>query len=186
MYKLEKLIIGTFASFVEDGTEVGENTVGIDFYPEAPNEAWASIGCVLDATPETETETDTDYCPNPGGGYSKEDDQNVVKDLLKMSLRAHSEIIHRLVWGLDAPIQDDTPVTPFTRTDRFVRGWLHFTGRAQDGTDRFVAALYGKLRLDANPKWSKDPTKPAISFEVIKSSLINSVVPDNVNPIIPD
>jgi hypothetical protein len=188
MYKLEKLIIGTFAHFVEAGTEVGTepvNTVGALFKPTFPGEPWASMGCILDATPETEVETDTDYCPNASGGYTKADDQNVVKDMLKLSLRAHSEPIHRLIWGANAKLADTTSVTPFVKTDRFVEGWLQFQGVGQDGLARFVASLYGKIRLDAAPQWAKDPTKPAIRFEIIKTAL-NTYVPDKINPPIPD
>jgi len=190
MYKLEKLIIGTFASFTEAGAEVGEapdpvNIVGPLFMPTFPGELYSSLGCILDATPETEVETDTDYCPNASGGYTKTDDQNVVKDMLKLSLRAHSEPIHRLIWGADAVLVDGTPTTPFVTTDRFVEGWLQFQGVGQDGDDRFVASLYGRIRLDAAPQWAKDPTKPAIRFEIIKTSL-NAYEPDNINPPIPD
>ena len=179
--KLEKLIIGTFLSIVEEGTVVGENTVGVAFYPdpEESGESWLSMGCVMDAAPETETEEDTDYCPSASGGYDKEILSTVVRDVLKLSLKAHSEVIHRLVWGVAAPLVEGEAQTPFTVKDRKIRCWIHFQGRAQDGEDRFIAALYGDLRLDAAPKWSKDPTKPAVRFEIVRST-IQSVVPGDV------
>jgi len=183
-YQLEKLILGSFAHFVEEGTEYGDpvNETGIALYPNADTypEVWNSMGCVLDSTAETVTETYEDDCPSPSGGYKRETETAVLQDMLKLSLRAHSEPIHRLVWGAAAPIENADAFTPFAKSDRFVLGWLHFQLRGQDGADRIVAALYGKLRLDAAPKWAKDPTKPAVKFEIITST-IQTVLPGVVN-----
>jgi hypothetical protein len=185
MYQLEKLILGTFAHFVEDGTSYGSpaNTSGIALYPNADTypAAWNSMGCVLDSTAEVVEESYEDDCPNPSGGYSRETDMQVMQDILKLSLRAHSEPIHRLVWGAAAPIVNATAFTPFAKKDRFVKGWMHFQLRGQDGEDRVVAAIYGKLRLDAAPKWAKDPTKPAVKFEIVTST-IQTVLPGVINP----
>jgi hypothetical protein len=183
MYNLQKLILGAFASFVEDGTSVGDppNTVGADFFPSADDysEAWNSLGCVSQSSLEPKVETDIVSCPSPAGGYIEEETENVVADVIKLSLRDHSEPIFRMIWGLTAPVEDGTPVAPFANKDRFVKGWLNFTLRGQDGQDRIVAALYGKLRMDANPTWSKDPTKPAVKFQVLYSP-IAAIVPDQV------
>lgn len=182
-YKLEKLILGAFAAFVEEGTEYGDpaNITGISLYPNADTypDTWNPLGCVLDSSPETVTETYDDDCPNPSGGYTRETETAVLQDMLKLSLRGHSEPIHRLVWGANAPIVDDAAFTPFAKKDRFVKGWLLFQLRGQDGVDRAVAALYGKLRLDSAPKWAKDPTKPAVKFEIITST-IQTVEPDGI------
>lgn len=184
-YQLEKLILGAFAHFVEEGTLYGSpaNTAGISLYPNADTypAVWSSMGCVLDSSAETVVESYEDDCPNPAGGYSRETEMQVLQDMLKLSLRAHSELIHRLVWGADAAIENATAFTPFAKKDRFVLGWIHFQLRGQDGADRVVAALYGKLRLDSAPKWAKDPTKPAVKFEIITST-IQTVLPGVVNP----
>lgn len=174
--KLEKLILGAFASFVADGTTYGTgptNTAGIGLYPNADTypSTWKSLGCVLDASAEVVSETYEDDCPLPGGGYGRTTEEVVLQDIIKLSLREHSEIIHRMVWGAAAAIVDDTAFTPFKNKDRFVLGWLHFQLRGTDGVDRIVAALWGKLRLDAAPKWAKDPTKPAVKFEIITSPI---------------
>jgi hypothetical protein len=179
--KLEKLIIGNFASFVEKGTVVGENTVDSGFYPEDEEDldAWSSLGCVLDATPEPEVETDSDYCPDAAGGYRKEDTDNVVKDVIKMTLKCHSEPIWRMILGVKAKLVNGTPQTPFANKDRFVEGWLNIEQRAQDGVARTLMVIYGRLKIDANPSWSKDPTKPSVRFEILTSS-IASVEPNAI------
>lgn len=174
-YLNEKLILGTFASFAEEGEEYGDpaNTVGKATYPNADTypDAWHSLGCILESSPEVETETNEDYCPDPAGRYRKETDETVVRDILKLSLKTHSEPIHRLVLGKQGKIVDGQAFTPFAARDRSVTGWLLFQLRGDDGNDRAVMALYGKMRLDAAPKWSKDPTKPAVKFEIITSTI---------------
>ena len=178
-YNLQKRILGAFASFVEDGTTYGSpsNTVGVGVYPNAdtfPN-AWNSMGCVIDASPETEVETDEDYCPSPSGGYIKESTETVVRDMIKLSLKTHSEPIERMIWGKSGAVVDGAAFTPFAKKDRFVKGWLHFQLREGGGSDVIVAALYGKMRLDAAPKWSKDPTKPAVRFEILYSPIMSAM-----------
>lgn len=173
-FELRKERFGVFASFVEEGTVVGENTVGIDFFPDATEnpEAWNSLGSVQQSNLEPETEeSDPDYDPVPEGGYEKSVDSYVTRDIYKASLKCHFEIIHRLIWGAAAKLANGTPVSPFVKKDRFVRGWINIQLRAEDGTDRMVAALWGKMRLDANPVWSKDASKPAIRFEVVRSPI---------------
>lgn len=174
-FRLEKLIIGNFASFVEAGTVVGEeeNLVGPDFYPEDTEDlgVYGSLGCVLEAEPEVTEEDDPDYCPSLAGGYDLEEDPTVVKDVIKMSLKCHSEPIWRLIWGFKNKIVNGTPQTPFGSKKRYVEGWLIFEQRAGDGVTKMNAAIYGRLRLDAAPKWSKDPTKPAVRFEKRYSSI---------------
>lgn len=182
--KLDKrLIIGCFVSIVETGTTFGDpaNTVSRDLFPDTTTHAasWNSIGDVLDATLESDTEDYGDTVPDTAGGYSKESDIHVLQDRLKLSLNSMSEPLHRLVWGADAPLEDAEAVTPFASKTRYWEGWLAFTGRGQDGADRMVAALYVRLRLDGNPKWSKDPTKPAVVCELLKSA-IQSLVPENI------
>lgn len=174
--KLEKLILGTFASIVPAGTTYGSgptNTAGIGLYPNADTypATWLSLGDVLDASAETVTETYEDDIPAAAGGYARETEEVVLQDIIKLSLRSHSEVIHRMIWGASAVIVNDTAFTPFKNKDRFILTWLHFQLRGQDGVDRIVAALWGKLRLDAAPKWAKDPTKPAVKFQIITSTI---------------
>lgn len=182
--KLEKLILGTFAAFVETGTTFGTspvNTVSAALFPDTTTHAavWSSLGDVLDSSLDPKTEDYSDTVPDPAGGYRTVSDPVVLQDNIKLSLLSHSEPIHRMVWGVNGEIVDGTPVTPFAAKRRHVEGWLNFTLRGQDGADRVVAALYGRMRIDGAPKWAKDPTKPAIVFEVMRST-VASIVPDNV------
>lgn len=185
--KLDKrLIIGTFVSIVEAGTTFGSpsNTVSASVFPDTTTHAasWSSIGDVLDAAPESDTEDYSDTVPDVdgGGGYTKDTDIVVLQDRLKLSLNCMSEPLHRLMWGASAALADGVAITPFADKQRYWEGWIAFTGRdMRDGSDKFVGALYVRMRLDAAPKWAKDPMKPAVVCEVRKSAL-NSLVPDGI------
>lgn len=173
-YDLRKERLGTFAYFVKAGTVVDANTVDEGFFPDAATDpdAWSSLGCVIQASLEPETEeSDPDYCPSPSGGYIKEVDTYTVRDVLTATLKCHCEIIWRLIWGVTGEMDNSTPYTPFTKSDRYVQGWINLQLRAEDGTDRARAVLWVKLRLAEPALWSKDPTKPVIRCEVVYSSI---------------
>jgi hypothetical protein len=36
------------------------------------------------------------------------------------------------------------------------------------------------MRLDENPTWSKDPSKPAVTLEVFFRNALNTLLPDNI------
>ena len=176
----EKLILGTFISFAETGTTIDSTTVGPAAFPDdEPTTNWASIGCVLESDWETEKETDTDYCPNAAGGYSKTEDEQTVRDIIKFKVRESSELFMRMMLGFPAIIVDDAAQVPFTETRRFIEGWIKVQGVGEDGDDRVVMKVYGKLKLDENPKWSKDPTKPGYKFEVAANA-IATAIPSNI------
>jgi hypothetical protein len=179
----KRLIIGCFVSIVETGTTFGDpvNTVSASLFPDTTTYAtWNSIGDVLDAAIESDTEDYGDIVPDATFGYRKESDIVTLQDRLKLSLNSMSEPLHRLMWGAAAPLEDGTAVTPFGSNVRYWEGWIAFTGRdSRDKSDKLVAALYVRLRMDGNPKWSKDPTKPAVVCEVVPSS-IQSLMPDGI------
>lgn len=186
-YDLRKERLGTFAYFVKAGTVVEGNTVDADFFPDAATdpEAWSSLGCVIQASSEPETEeSDPDYCPSPSGGYTKEVNTYTVRDVITATLKCHCEIIWRLIWGVSQEMDNDTPYAPFTKSDRYVQGWINLQLRAEDGTDRARAALFVNFRLGDPVLWSKDPTKPVVRWEIVPSS-IASVEGFNIADIAP-
>lgn len=169
-------------SFVEAGKTIDGVVVGSDAYPDVdPVENWSSLGCISETNFNTETETDTDYCPSPSGGYDKDDDETVVGDILNFATREHSEPVWRMLLGLKDEIANGVSQTPMAETRRFVEGWIKVQGRGSDGSDRVVMNLYGRLYLDGSPKWSKDPTKPALKF-VKRYSAISTVTPQGIVP----
>ena len=179
-YKLEKLVIGGFLYFVESGTLVDGVTVDENAFPDVdPIDNWNSLGFITEVNPETEKETDTDYCPSPAGGYEKVDDERVVADYWKFITREHSEPFWRMLLGLRNEIQNGVAQTPLDEKRRYIDGWLKVQARADDGVDRLVMNIYGRLSLDANPKWSKDPTKPALSFQKLYSA-VATVEPNGI------
>lgn len=178
--KLEKLIIGGFVYFVEEGDVIDTTTVGIAAYPDVdPIENWENMGNVSEVNFDKETETDTDYDPSPAGGYDKINDETVVADIIKFITKQMSEPVWRMKLGLKNKIVDGVAQTPFNEKRRKIRGWLKVQGRGNDGSDRVIMNVYGDISLDANPKWSKDPTKPGLKFQKVYSP-ISTVEPNGI------
>lgn len=172
--KLEKLVIGGFLSFVESGKTVDTVTVSKDAFPDDdPAENWDSLGCISEVNMEVETETDTDYCPSVTGGYDKIDDERAVRDVIKFQTKDLSEPFWRLQFGLTAEIAEGVAQMPFAQANRHIEGWLKVQAVADvdNGGDRIVAKIWGRLSIDSNPKWSKDATKPAMKFQALYSPI---------------
>jgi hypothetical protein len=178
--KLEQTTIGGFLSFAESGKTIDAIVVSAAAFPDDdPAENWDSLGCITEVNFEAEKETDTNYCPSPTGGYDKIDTERVIKDLLKFITIEQSEPYWRLMLGLGAEIVDGVAQMPFASTKRYIEGWLKVTAKGDDGVDRIDMRVWGRLSLDANPKWSKDPTKPALNFQVLYSA-IATVTPTSI------
>lgn len=186
-YYLEPaIIIGTFASFVEDGTEITipgspatTNDVSRSFFPDPstnPND-WNSLGCVIQSQIVPGVQGPEISCPSEDGGYDSEQD---LGEVLNLSLKCQFEIIHRLIWGVSAKLVDNTPVRPFTDAKRVVHGWLHFRAKGEDGDERIVATLRGKLSLPERPIWNNQPVLPAVAFTINKRNTLNTITPDNI------
>lgn len=178
--KLEKSIIGNFVSFAESGLTIDAVVVSVAAFPDDdPTTNWESLGCITETDFETEKETDTEYCPSPNGGYDKIEEEQTVRDVIKMKCRDTSEPFWRMLLGLNAKIVDVTAQVPFANKLRYIEGWLKVQGVGLDGSDRVAMKVWGRLKIDENPKWSKDPTKPGYMFEVLYSA-IATVEPDNI------
>ncbi len=171
-YSLQKLTIGAFLFFVESGKQIDGTTVGASAYPDVePPENWNSLGCISEFNSEAVTETETEYYPNPAGGYNKIEDTFVVQDVLKFVTRQHCEPFWRMLLGFKEEIANGIGQTPFAEKRRHIEGWLKVQGRGPDGADRIVMNVWGRLRIDSNPKWSKAAAKPALRFEVLYSPI---------------
>ena len=175
--KLEKLIIGSTISFAEAGTTIDGILVTADAFPDDdPVENWASLGCVSETNIEPETETDTDYCANALGIYEKIDDERVVAVIIKFQVRDHSEQFWRMILGVPVAIADGVVQIPFSTARRYIDGWVKIDAFGDDGVKRINMLVWGRLTVDAAPKWSKDATKPALKFQKFYSA-ISTVTP---------
>lgn len=181
---VQKLRLGLILHFVEDGTTYGSpsNTVSATLFPNADDhpEPWAvnPLGCIIDGQLKKEFTEDSDSC-YAAGGYQEKMDRRLKKVGFDISLREHSEILHRLAWQVPAKIADGTPQTPFIGPD-FVEGWIHFQIEADDQVPRYLGALRVRLRLTEDKQWSIAPTKPAISLEVFFRNPLNTCVFSNI------
>ncbi len=181
---VQKLRLGLILHFVEMGTTYGapENTVSTALFPNADDdpEPWLlnPMGCIIDGQLKKEFTEDADSCYGPGG-YQEVTDRRLKKVMFDVSLRDHSEVIHRLGWQVGEKIADGTPQTPFIGPD-FIEGWCHFQIEADDQAPRYLGALHVRMRLTEDKQWSIAPTKPAISLEVFFRNPLNTVVYSNI------
>ena len=181
---LEKLRLGAKMSFVEDGATYGDplQTVSATVLPdiETVPAPWAlnPMGCVIDSQIKKKYIEDSDICYGPNG-YSEVMDRYLSMVEIGVSLKAYSEILHRLIWAVQNKMADTVAQTPFLGSD-FVEGWVHLQWEADDAAPRYTTVLRARMRLDEDPKWSKDPSKPAITLEIFFGNVLNTVLPDNI------
>jgi hypothetical protein len=181
---VSKLRVGAIFHFVEDGTTYGDpvNTVSALLFPNADTdpEPWQAnpMGCVIDSQIKPSFTEDADECYTDHG-YQEVIDRRLKQLLIGLSLKAHSELLHRLIWMLPAKIADETAQTPFIGPD-YVEGWAHLQLEDDDQVAIYTGVVRCRMRLDENPKWSKDPSKPAVTLEVFFRNPLNTLLPDNI------
>ncbi len=181
---VNKLRLGAVFHFVEDGIEYGDpvNEVSSALYPvfatyPAP---WNvnPMGGVYDSQITPKFEESSDICYE-NRGYREKMDRRLSMVTISVSLRDHSELIHRLIWMFSNKIADTVAQTPFVGSD-YVDGWANLVLEDDNQAEIYKGVLRARMRLDENPTWSKDPSKPAIKLEVDFRSSLNTVVPDEI------
>ncbi len=176
----EYSIIGAFASFVESGKSIDSITVSEAAYPDVdPSTNWEDFGEVISAAYETNTEEYPKTVPIASGGYQEIMHTQTLRDRILLNMDDTCELFWRMSEGYASEITNDTAQTPGAAKDRFVQGWLKLQLRGLDGADRIVKNVWGKLRLAEPGNWSKDPSRPAYSFDV-EFSAINTSEPQTI------
>lgn len=181
---VNKLRLGAVFHFVEDGTEYGDpvNEVSDALFPDFDTdpEPWNvnPMGGVYDSqiTPKFEESSDICYEDN---GYRETMDRRLSMITIGVSLRDHSELIHRLIWMFQNKIADGVAQAPFTGSD-FIDGWARLVLEDDNQAAIYSGVLRARMRLDENPLWSKDPSKPAITLEIAFRNALNTMVPDEI------
>ena len=172
---LESLIIGAFASFVREGASIDAVTVGVAAFPDTdPTTNWAELGCVIEARNEPNVAQYPVMCPKPSGGYEEKIEEQVLRDSYVLTLNKTNPLYWELAEGYAAAIVDGTPQTPGQQVDRYVQGWLKLQKRGQDGQDRVVKNIWGKLRLSEQFRAGTDPTRPVMRFDQEYSAIATS------------
>jgi hypothetical protein len=172
---LESLIIGAFASFVREGASIDAVTVGVAAFPDTdPTTNWAELGCVIEARNEPNVAQYPVMCPKPSGGYEEKIEEQVLRDSYVLTLNKTNPLYWELAEGYAAAIVDGTPQTPGQQVDRYVQGWLKLQKRGQDGQDRVVKNIWGKLRLGEQFRAGADPTRPVMRFDQEYSAIATS------------
>lgn len=177
----ERLLIGSFAFFLESGTTVDATVVAAETVvspaagkPDAnPTTNWSdyALGNVESAKFSVKTEDESFMVPSSAGGYTEEVEKRVVADLLDIKVDKASEIYHRLAMGAAAKIVVGTAQAPHTVLDRKITGWLRLQARKQAGTDIFLLDWWCELRLKELPEYGSKTIRPVFEARKLYSSL---------------
>ena len=178
--KVERSILGSFLAFARGGTTIDAVVVSELAYPDVtPTTNWSSLGCVIENTAEYQEEDYTIKCPSPSGGYSEKTSKSVTRDSQLFTTEGTNPLWWELAYGFAGPVVDGVPQTPFSSVDRYIYGWLKAQIRGEDGLDRIVMNVWGKLRLAEQFKASEAPTRPSWRFDIEYSS-IATAEPDTI------
>jgi hypothetical protein len=171
----ESLIIGCFASFARSGETIDSTDVAVDAFPDvSPTTNWDDFGCVSECRAEPNIAEYPVMCPKPSGGYQEKIETQVLRDRYLLTFNKLNPYYWELVEGYNAAITDGTAQTPGQKGDRFIQGWLKLQKRGQDGQDRVVKNIWGKLRLSDQFVATSDPTRPVFSFDQEYSAIATS------------
>ena len=184
LYNLQKHIIGGFADFIEHGTTVDGTPTSPSVQPDDdPIANWtdSNLGCVTNVKFETKKQDDPDLCPSESGGYIEESDSRVIADYLDLTLKAHSEPIYRLLFGLPSKLTGATGQVPFSdRGERSITGWLRFRAVGTNGEALVIAKVECKLMLQSYPDWNgNSAARPVVRMEV-KGNTLNDLIDDEI------
>lgn len=177
---LETSIIGLFASFAREGESIDAITVGADAFPDTdPTTNWSDFGCVSEGRNEPNVAEYPIMCPKPSGGYEEKIETQTLRDSYILTFNKTNPFYWELTEGYNAAITDTTAQTPGQKADRFIQGWLKLQKRSQDGQDRIIKNIWGKLRLSEQFVATADPTRPVFRFDQEYSAIATSL-PDHI------
>lgn len=170
-FNLQKTMIGALAFFVESGKVIDGVAVSKAAKPDVdPTTNWQKIGCVSSLTPYAQTAQDTPISCFDGTRYRTQNTTIVEEDGWDIILREWSEPIYRLLLGLAAEIQDDTPVIPYQKNIREIEGWLKLQGRnVNTNGDVWVKDLWCKMELIERPTFANRTVLPQLRFTSLGS-----------------
>lgn len=164
---LQRLLVGAFAYFAEDGDTINESTPPVI---SGGYDAVPSLGCIEQVQLSTETQSAEFLCPRASGGYQQTTEQIVSADYIDMTVNHYNEIVHRLQWGLDEEIQEGTPKSPFKQRDRKVLGWLCVHAVDQNGETLLELLQRVELRLNETPPFENAYGKPVLRFQALEAT----------------
>ena len=171
MPMLDKLLVGAFAYFAEDGGSIDEDTapdVSAD-YEDVP-----ALGCIEQAAFETKSEETKFLCPKTTGGYEETTETREMADYIDLMLQKYNELVHRLQFGIADEITttgNNTVRAPFAKQNRKVRGWLCIHAVSQAGDTLLQMKVRAEVRLNKTPPWENQFGKPVFRFQVLGNSL---------------
>lgn len=184
---LKDIIGGTFLQFVPKGVSVGEdpdpvNIVGPNFFPAGDTGVWLDFGDCPNGIIELKFKESQRLKHLAQGGSWEELRRRLIGATVKFNSYDVCEPFLRMALAVKGEMEDGTAAAPLRDLDPHIECWLNFQVREEAGTDLLIFAGYGKLRLDANPKWGDaDPTLPAWQLEVIPTT-IASVITNGIAP----
>ncbi|WP_193214931.1 hypothetical protein [Luteolibacter marinus] len=104
-------------------------------------------------------------------GWRQGVDEYTVADPFEIKTRYTTELFDRMRYGLAGAIVQDTPQTPFVKSDRKLRGWVNLQERKHDGEDRNTLAIFCEIRAMDPPPSEKKTQEPMFELWPIYSTL---------------
>lgn len=185
---LKETFAGTFLQFVAKGVSVGEapdpiNIVGPTFFPAADTGVWKDFGDCPNGILEPRFKDSPPRLVHlaQGGSWEKIR-RRLIAATVKFNSNDLCEPFLRMWAAVKLELVDGEAGAPLRDLDPHIECWLNWMNRGEDGVDVAILALYGKLRIDANPTWGDaNPILPAWQFEVYPTS-IASLVTNGIAP----
>ena len=176
--RLNRLLIGSFAYFIQEGVTIDSVTVAGTAKPDNnPTSNWLSLGAVEEIKFEDDRYDDKFLTPSEAGGYYQENQSIVIADYLNIRTSHMNELVERMQFGLSSVIVAGTAQEPHAAKTRTVNGWLKIQGRKLSGTDEFIMDWWCKLSLAEKLTMNDKTLRPVLRFQKLTSTLNTVVFP---------
>lgn len=169
------LFTGALVYFAEEVASTSDLTTK----PAADNAAWKEIGSVENLKHNPDNHEEPYSIPSASRGWMSGKQVFTLADLYDLTTRETSELVHRLAFGVAAPLVAGTAQTPHAEPERMVRGWIKIQHRqvGAPATDRARMDIFCEIRLKDEPAVEKKVQVPVLELFELDSTLNSVVIP---------
>lgn len=166
-----ELFAGAIIYIAEEATGTSDTATK----PLVASALWKELASIEILKPKAVKHTESYDVPGSNGWEQKKNEYTLA-DMFEVTTRDTTELYQRLQFGLENPIVQGTPQTPFAMVDRKASGWVKIQLRQHVGTDRYVLDFYADIRVLGDPPAAEKGTqKPNLEFYVRRDTALNSL-----------